>query len=75
MSSDGAGYVLPIWQRSNPELTDGHVKAALASIGVGVASIERDKRLVSVDKGNERTAEIQDVLKKWSTAKGELNRN
>jgi hypothetical protein len=53
------------------ELTDNQIAAALASIGVGVVRIDRGTSIVWVDKGNEVTPEIQDVLERWSFRKGE----
>jgi hypothetical protein len=60
--SENEEYVPLIWHMFDPELTDEQLTAALASIGVGVVSIDREKCIVWVDKGNEVTPEIQDVL-------------
>ena len=69
--SENDEYAPPIWHRFEPELTDEHVTAALASIGVGVVRIDRGSNIVWVDKGNVSTPEIQDVLERWSFWKGE----
>lgn len=71
MSDDPTAFVPLMWHMFDPELTDEQVTAALASISVGVLSIEREKRIVWVDKGNEMSPEIQQVLKRWSFWKGE----
>lgn len=53
------------WHMFNPDMSDVEIRAAMASIGVTVESIERPKNIIWV-KGNEATIEIQQVLKNWS---------
>ena len=69
--SENEEYVPLIWHRFDADLTDEQVTAALASIDVGVVRIDRGTNIVWVDKGNEVTPEIQDVLDRWSYWKGE----
>ena len=69
--SENEEYVPLIWHMFDPELTDEQITAALASIGVGVVSIDRGTNIVWVDKGNEFTPSIQKVLEMWSFWKGE----
>ena len=67
--SENEEYVPLIWHRFDADLTDKQVTAALASIDVGVVRIDRGTNIVWVDKGNEVTPEIQDVLDRGRTGK------
>jgi hypothetical protein len=54
-----------VWHRFDPRMTDKELEAELKTIGVTAVLIDRDQKVVFVDKDNSFTPDIQRVLNGW----------
>lgn len=54
-----------LWHRFDQRMTDEELTTILASIGVVAVTIDRDQKVVWVDKDNSYSPQIQKLLNNW----------